>query len=135
MLKQSDCVKERENASDQVVIGISLASNWLRKWRKCSGPIITLQFPQLWLVHWLFYFSLIILKSCNSIVEAADHIKSTQLNSPITELIKITIATTTYPRKNWRISKMEEYFNFRHCFHRRYFSRCIFLFENSNGND
>lgn len=47
MLKQRDCVKARENACNQVVIGISLASDWLRKWRKCSGPIITLQFPHL----------------------------------------------------------------------------------------
>ena len=31
MLKQRDCVKARENASNQVVIGISLASDWLRK--------------------------------------------------------------------------------------------------------
>ena len=47
MLKQRDCVKAQENASNQVVIGISLASDWLRKWHKCSGPIITLQFPHL----------------------------------------------------------------------------------------
>ena len=26
-------------------------------------------------------------------------------NPPITEMIKITIATTTYPRRNWGISK------------------------------
>ena len=34
---------------------------------------------------------------------------SSQLNPPITELITITIATTTYPKKNKATSKMEEY--------------------------
>ena len=38
----------------------------------------------------------------------ANHTKSTQLNPPITDLITITIATTIYPKKTWRISKMEE---------------------------
>ena len=43
---------------------------------------------------------------------AANHIKSTQPNQPITELITITTATTTYPeKKNWGISKMENVFS------------------------
>ena len=29
----------RENASDQVAIGSSFESDWLRKWREFSGPI------------------------------------------------------------------------------------------------
>ena len=32
--------KARENADDQAIIGYSSASNWLREWRKFSGPII-----------------------------------------------------------------------------------------------
>ena len=31
--------KARENAGDQVVISVSFASDWLRKWRKFSRPI------------------------------------------------------------------------------------------------
>ena len=64
----------------------------------------------MWLVHQLFYISLITLYSCNRTVgcnrtvEAANHTKSTQLNPPITELIT-TIATTTYPEKKREISK------------------------------
>ena len=55
----------------------------------------------MWLVHQLLHYSQIILNSCirasgcNRTVEAANHIKSTQLNPPITKLITITIATTT----------------------------------------
>ena len=37
--------------------------------------------------------------TCNWTVEAVNHIKSTQQNPPITELITITIATTTSPEK------------------------------------
>ena len=29
----------RENASDQVAIGSSFESDWVRKWREFSGPI------------------------------------------------------------------------------------------------
>ena len=32
--------KARENAGDQVVIGFSFASDWLRKWHEFSEPII-----------------------------------------------------------------------------------------------
>ena len=32
--------KARENTGDQVVIGFSFASDWLRKWREFSEPII-----------------------------------------------------------------------------------------------
>ena len=31
--------KARENAGDQVVIGLNFASDWLREWREFSGPI------------------------------------------------------------------------------------------------
>ena len=31
--------KARENAGDQVVIGVSFAFDWLREWREFSGPI------------------------------------------------------------------------------------------------
>ena len=60
---------------------------------------LPLQFPQMWLVRWLLYFSLIIPHSHNQTVKAANHTKSTQLNPPITELITITIGTITYPEK------------------------------------
>ena len=30
----------RENAGDQVAVGFSFVSDWLRKWREFSGPII-----------------------------------------------------------------------------------------------
>ena len=46
---------------------------------------------------------------CNRIVEAVNHTKSTRLNRPITEPITITIATTTYPDKKRRISKMGDF--------------------------
>ena len=39
------------------------------------------------------------LHTCNRTVEATNHTKSTQPNPSITELITITIATTTYPKK------------------------------------
>ena len=31
--------KTRENAGDQIVIGYSFTSDWLREWRELSGPI------------------------------------------------------------------------------------------------
>ena len=31
--------KARENAGDQVVLGCSFASDWLRKWHEVSAPI------------------------------------------------------------------------------------------------
>ena len=31
--------KARENAGDQVVIGLNFASDWFREWREFSGPI------------------------------------------------------------------------------------------------
>ena len=37
-------------------------------------------------------------------------------------MITLTIATITYPKKNWGISKMEEFFYFKHCLYRR----CLF---------
>ena len=41
---------------------------------------------------------------CNWTVEAANHTKFSQLNPPMTELITITIiATTTYPKQNFKI--------------------------------
>ena len=64
------------------------------------------------LVHQLLCVSLITLYSCNwtagcnRTVEATNHTKPTQLNLSITELITITIATTTYPeKKKWEIFK------------------------------
>ena len=36
---------------------------------------------------------------CNQTITLANHIKCTQLNPPITEVITITIATITYPNK------------------------------------
>lgn len=43
--------KERENVGEQVVIGVSFASNWLGEWYEFSRPItersqpIRMQFP------------------------------------------------------------------------------------------
>ena len=56
-------------------------------------------------------------------------------NPPITGMIEIIIATTTYPKKNWGISKMEEFLTEEIvptgdvCF------RCICFYEISNGYD
>ena len=47
---------------------------------------------------------------CNWTVEAANHTKSTQLNPPITELITITIETTTYLEK--KTSEFPKWRNF-----------------------
>ena len=71
-------------------------------------------------MHQLLYFSPIILYNCNRTVGCnrtptigqlqlkKHYAKSAQLNPPITELITITIATTTYPKnEKWGISKME----------------------------
>ena len=38
-VKISKPSKARENAGDQVVIGVSFAFDWLREWREFSGPI------------------------------------------------------------------------------------------------
>ena len=38
-VKTSKIPEARENADDQVVIGLSLASDWLRKWCKFSRPV------------------------------------------------------------------------------------------------
>ena len=46
----------------------------------------------------------------NQAVEISNHAQSFQPNLPIIELITITTATTTYPEKNWGISKVEEFF-------------------------
>ena len=55
------------------------------------------------LVHQLLYISIItpdsVIGQCNRTAEAANHGKSTQQNPLITELIIITIETTTYPGK------------------------------------
>ena len=37
--KPTNLPKARENAGDQVVIGLSIASDWLREWHEFSGPI------------------------------------------------------------------------------------------------
>ena len=60
----------------------------------------------------------------------ANHTKSTQLNPPITDLITITIATTIYPKKIWRISKMEEVLTLEIIsFQNVCGCRCIFVFS------
>ena len=38
-VKTSKLPEARENASDQVVIGLSLASDWLRKWRQSHNKV------------------------------------------------------------------------------------------------
>ena len=64
-----------------------------------------------------------------------NHTKFTQLNPPITELITITIATTTYPEKKKKKKKKEkklgnfQIFCFRHCPHWRCLSQMYFLFR------
>ena len=37
--KNKRFTKKRENVGDQVVIGVSFACDWLRKWHEFSGPI------------------------------------------------------------------------------------------------
>ena len=37
-MKTCKLLEERENANDQVTIGFSFASDWLRGWREFSGP-------------------------------------------------------------------------------------------------
>ena len=61
--------------------------------------------------------------------------RSTQLNPPIIELIATTIATTTYPKKNKAISKMEKYLTKDIVSTGDIFSRCICIFGNWNGYD
>ena len=39
--KTSELSKARENAGDQVAIGFSFESDWLREWRKFSGRQFT----------------------------------------------------------------------------------------------
>ena len=38
-VKPTKLTKARENAGNQVVIGFSFVSDWLREWREFSGPI------------------------------------------------------------------------------------------------
>ena len=38
-MQTSKLSKARENAGDQVMIGFSFASDWLREWREFPGPI------------------------------------------------------------------------------------------------
>ena len=47
--------------------------------------------------------------TCNGTIEAANHTKSIKLNPPITELITITIATITYPKKNGDLPKWRNF--------------------------
>ena len=47
--------------------------------------------------------------NCNLTVTLANHIKCTQLNPPITEVVTINIATTTLTLPNWVFSKMDEF--------------------------
>ena len=71
-----------------------------------------------------------------------NHTKFAQLNPPITELITITIATTTYPekkkkkrkekKKNWEISR---FFASDIVPTRDVCLKCIFFFGNYNGYD
>ena len=37
---KSKVPEARENPGDQVAVGFSFVSDWLRKWRELSGPII-----------------------------------------------------------------------------------------------
>ena len=37
--KQANPTEAREKAADIVVTGVSITSDWLRKWREVSGPI------------------------------------------------------------------------------------------------
>ena len=60
---------------------------------------------------------------------------SSQLNPPITELITITIATTTYPKKNSAIFKMEEFLTKTIVSTGDICSKCICSFGNWNGYD
>ena len=46
---------------------------------------------------------------CNRTVEATSHTKYTQLNPPITELITITTATTTYRKRNVEFLKLRNF--------------------------
>ena len=63
----------------------------------------------------------------NRTVKAANQTRSTQLNLPITEVITITIATTTYPKK--KRGKMEEYLTKDIVSTRDSCPRCIFFLE------
>ena len=88
-----------------LIITITISSN-------VTGALADLFFTyhvQLWTDSWLLS------DTCNGRVEAYNYTKSTRLDPPITELIKITIATTTYSeRKTVFFSKIEECY-FRHC--------------------
>ena len=53
--------------------------------------------------------SIIVVKGCNRRVTSANHIKCTQLNPSITQVITITIATTTYPTKLGIFQKLTWY--------------------------
>ena len=53
----------------------------------------------------------------------------------IKEIIKITIATTIYPKKNWEIFKMEEFLTKYTVSTGDICLRCICFFGNWNGYD
>ena len=88
-----------------LIITITISSN-------VTGALADLFFTyhvQLWTDSWPLS------DTCNGRVEAYNYTKSTRLDPPITELIKITIATTTYSeRKTVFFSKIEECY-FGHC--------------------
>ena len=46
-VKTTKLPKERENTDDQVMIGYSFTSEWLREWCKFSGPITEQSKPKL----------------------------------------------------------------------------------------
>ena len=51
--------------------------------------------------------NLLKLDTCNRTVEAANQTKYTQLNPPIIELIIMTIAVTTYPKKGEKMRNLK----------------------------
>ena len=73
----------------ELIITITISSN-------VTGALADLFFTyhvQLWTDSWLLS------DTCNGRVEAYNYTKSTRLDPPITELIKITIATTTHSER------------------------------------
>ena len=46
-MKTTKLPKERENTDDQVMMGYSFTSEWLREWCKFSGPITEQSKPKL----------------------------------------------------------------------------------------
>ena len=86
-------------AITKLIITIIISSNVIGA---SAALYFTNHSVQLWSDSWLLS------DTCNRTFEAANHAKSTQLNPPITELITITIATTTYPGK-----KTGKFLNFK----------------------